>query len=295
MIYLGIDGGGSRTRFLLVDDQDKELAHIETGTAKYPVGSPLTKTALSHGISKLPVKPNIVCAGFSGAGRPEAAEGYRMALQELLPNSEIIIETDAFIAYIGALGLRPGVLLIAGTGSIALGRRKDGEMIRVGGWGPSFGDEGSGYWIGREAIRTALRAHDVGTCPDFVRAIAQAVELDSITDVVSGHAAIPAVASIARVVIGQYPAEPAASILKEASLHLKTLVENAAAKIGLSDCEKCAVGSVGTNPIIQQLIGIPFALPANPPERGAILWARNCFPSLTASQGGERYAKIDAS
>src|SRR6476660_7665456 len=75
--------------------------------------------------------------------------------------AQVIIESDAFIASIAAIGVDPGILLIAGTGSIVIGRDKDRAMFRIGGWGPHFGDEGSGFWIGREAVRAALRSIDV--------------------------------------------------------------------------------------------------------------------------------------
>src|SRR5256885_3664729 len=101
-------------------------------------------------------------------------------LQSLIPGAQIIIESDAFIASIGSIGIDPGVLLIAGTGSIVIGRDKDRNMFRVGGWGPHFGDEGSGFWIGREAVRAALRSLDTHTSTAFAERVAKALELKSI-------------------------------------------------------------------------------------------------------------------
>jgi glucosamine kinase len=220
----------------------------------------------------------VVCGGFAGAARPEAAAFYRDSLKELLPAATIIVETDAFVAYVGALGLEPGVLLIAGTGSIALGRTRNGEMVRVGGWGPFFGDEGSGYWIGREAIRTALRANDAGEMPEFVRSISQALAVETITDAVSawatGKIGVPAVAALATELIRQYPHAPGQRILTQAASHLRELVETAAKRIGASDCAMSVVGSVGSSAVMQRLIGLPFTPPRNSPERGAIIWAR---------------------
>jgi N-acetylglucosamine kinase-like BadF-type ATPase len=75
---------------------------------------------------------------------------------------EIEVVGDGEIAFEDAFGAGPGVLIIAGTGSIAYGRNARGDTARAGGWGHAISDEGSGYWIGAEAIRAALRARDRG-------------------------------------------------------------------------------------------------------------------------------------
>jgi glucosamine kinase len=101
-------------------------------------GADAAKEAITEGISRLTEQPNIVCAGFAGAARPDSAAFYKEILRSLLPGAQIIIESDAFIASIGALGIDPGILLIAGTGSIIIGRNKGSR--HVPGWrlGPSF-------------------------------------------------------------------------------------------------------------------------------------------------------------
>ena len=279
MVYLGIDGGGSKTRFLLLDNTDAELACIETGPSNWSsVGPIISKNSIVDGIRQLPVRPDVVCGGFAGAARAEASWFYHHTIETLLPKAKILVETDAFVAYVGALGLQPGVLLIAGTGSIAIGRRRNGEMIRVGGWGPFFGDEGSGHWIGREAVRSALRAHDAGQHPEFVSAVGKALGVAAITDVISAWAANkigpPAIAAVAPEVFRLYPAEPAARILKEAALHLYEIAHTAQGRINAPKFKTSIVGAVGGNPLIQDLIGIPFTPPQHSPERGAILWAR---------------------
>src|SRR6476660_7738924 len=162
MRYLGIDGGGSKTAFLLVDEYYNEICHLHSGPSNHlSIGNEAAREAIAQGISELTERPDIICAGFAGAGRPESVNFYREILHSLVPEAEIIVESDAFISSIGAIGIDPGILLIAGTGSIVIGREKDRTMFRVGGWGPHFGDEGSGFWIGREAVRAALRSIDV--------------------------------------------------------------------------------------------------------------------------------------
>ncbi|HET9216033.1 MAG TPA: BadF/BadG/BcrA/BcrD ATPase family protein [Terriglobia bacterium] len=285
MTFLGIDGGGSKTAFLLESDDGKPLARFETGPSNWLSSGPDTaRESLAQGVAQLPVAPDMVCGGFAGAGRPEGIEFYRDCLSKLLPHARLVVETDVFITYMGAIGLRPGVLLIAGTGSIALGRRSDGSMVRAGGWGPVFSDEGAGFWIGREAIRHALRANDAAEAPEFATAIAHHLQLRHITDAPaawkSGALDVRSVASLAAVVSTHFPGEPAKQILEEAAGHLRELVEVVRKRSGLPEsCAKSISGSVGTQPLMQQLMGLDFAPPANPPAQGAILWARDRIQS----------------
>jgi N-acetylglucosamine kinase-like BadF-type ATPase len=279
--FLGIDGGGSKTAFLLETDAGQELARFETGPSNWlSSGSSTARDSITAGITRLPTMPDVVCGGFAGAGRSEGIEFYRTCLAALLPGAQVIIETDAFITFIGAIGPKPGVLLIAGTGSIALARKSDGTMIRSGGWGPAFSDEGGGFWIGREAIRYALRAHDAGENAGFVGAIAEGLNLNSITDAPGawkdGVLDVRSVAAVASIVTAHYPHGPAMPIVREAAGHLRALSELARQRAGLPEsCFRSVSGSIGTQPMIQQLIGLEFSAPANPPARGAILWARD--------------------
>src|SRR5438874_5361946 len=185
MRYLGIDGGGSKTTFLLVDEYYNEICHLQSGPSNYlSVGAEATRASITQGISQLTEQPNIICGGFAGAGRPDSVAFYKELLQSLIPGAQVIIESDAFIASIGAIGIDPGVLLIAGTGSIVIGRDQDRAMFRVGGWGPYFGDEGSGFWIGREAVRAALRSIDERNATEFTERITAGLGLKSTSEVV---------------------------------------------------------------------------------------------------------------
>jgi N-acetylglucosamine kinase len=279
MRYLGIDGGGSKTSFLLVDEYYNEVCHHQTGPSNYlSVGSQAARESIVQGLSLLTEPPNIVCAGFAGAGRPEGVAFYRDVLQSLLPAAQVIIESDAFIASIGAIGVDPGILLIAGTGSIVIGRDKDRTMFRVGGWGPYFGDEGSGFWIGREAVRAALRSIDVNAPSEFTQRITSRLGLNSVSEVVSawGNAklGVPEIASLFPDVAAVYPAEPARQILTEAAFHLRSLVEIACARAGTADCRKSLSGSVASHPVMRELMALEFEEPRHTPEWGAVIWAR---------------------
>jgi N-acetylglucosamine kinase-like BadF-type ATPase len=279
--FLGIDGGGSKTTFLLEDDSGREAARLVTGPSNWLSSGPsVAHESLARGIAGLPFPPDVVCGGFAGAGQPEGVRFYRDCLSALLPHAQLFVETDAFITYVGAIGIKPGVLLIAGTGSIAIARKQDGDSIRVGGWGPHFGDEGGGFWIGREAIRIALRAYDAGEFPEFVSSIAQELKLRQITDAPAawkdGTIEVHAVAALAVWIAAQPETEPSKRILAAAATHLRDIAELARRRAELPDsCLRSISGSLGANPIMQRSIGLAFTPPVNPPERGAILWARD--------------------
>ena len=282
MRYLGIDGGGSKTTFLLVDEYYNEVCHIQSGPSNWlSVGADAAKEAITQGISCLTERPNIVCGGFAGAARADSATFYKEVLQSLIPGAQIIVESDAFIASIGAIGIDPGILLIAGTGSIVIGRNKDCNMFRVGGWGPYFGDEGSGFWIGREAVRAALRSLDLQDTGEFAAQIAKALGLKSITEVVSawgsGKVGVPDIAGLFPEVASIYPNEPANRILSEAASHLRSMVEIANRRVGLDNCRRSLSGSVASHPVMRQLIGLKFEEPRHSPEWGAVIWARQHF------------------
>jgi len=280
--YLGIDGGGSKTSFLLVDEYYNEICHIESGPSNWlSVGADAATQAITQGISYLTERPNIVCAGFAGAARHDSAAFYKEVLESLIPEAQIIIESDAFIASIGAIGVHPGILLIAGTGSIVIGRDKARNMFRIGGWGPYFGDEGSGFWIGREAVREALRSLDLQASTEFSNRIAGRLGLKSISEVVSawawGKIGVPEIAGLFPEVVSMYPQEPSRHILTQAVSHLRSMVEVASKRVGLDDWRRSLSGSVAAHPVMRELMGLEFEQPRHSPEWGAVIWARQHF------------------
>jgi glucosamine kinase len=99
-----------------------------------------------------------ICVGAAGAGRPETASIVHKILAEIL-QGEIDVVGDGPIALEAAFGAGPGVIVIAGTGSISYGRDANGTTARAGGWGFAVSDEGSAHWIGRAAIAALLRAN----------------------------------------------------------------------------------------------------------------------------------------
>jgi N-acetylglucosamine kinase-like BadF-type ATPase len=113
------------------------------------------------------------CAGITGSGRNEIAALMRDLLSSIV-GGEIETVGDVEIAFDDAFSKTPGVIVIAGTGAIVYGRNSRGESARAGGWGFPISDEGSGFWIGAEAVRATLHAHDSGENPPLLRELVQA-------------------------------------------------------------------------------------------------------------------------
>ncbi|MEO7218295.1 MAG: BadF/BadG/BcrA/BcrD ATPase family protein [Gemmatimonadaceae bacterium] len=167
-IVVGVDAGGSKTRVIVATDQGETLAELTGSGASMSPGNAercadviaaLVTSALES-VEQIGAMPRVVYAGVAGTGR----EAEQCALQDALSGREladdVVVETDASIALADAFGDRSGVLLIAGTGSIAYGRSPSGMLARCGGWGVTFGDEGSGAWIGRRALSVVAAAYD---------------------------------------------------------------------------------------------------------------------------------------
>jgi N-acetylglucosamine kinase-like BadF-type ATPase len=104
-------------------------------------------------------------AGLAGAGRSSDQQSMRDGIMDLahtrnLTINNLIVESDARIALEGAFGGKPGMIVIAGTGSIVFGKDEHGKIYRAGGWGRLIGDEGSGYAMGQQAFRAVARSLD---------------------------------------------------------------------------------------------------------------------------------------
>ncbi len=166
-LCIGIDGGATKT-ICAVGDETSVVATATTGGSNViRLGEQTARENLQAAISKAcaaaGVKPSLIesaCVGLAGAGRPQVDAVVREAIARALPSAEIAIVADMVIAMQATLGDAPGVIVIAGTGSIAYGRNHAGETARAGGWGFAISDEGSGQWVGREAVRAVMRAED---------------------------------------------------------------------------------------------------------------------------------------
>ncbi len=186
--FLGIDGGGTKTRCLIGDENSVLGTGTSTSCKVQRVGEACARDSLSAAIHEACVQPGIsprqitrTCAGITGSGRIEIANVMRDLLSSIV-GGEIEIIADVEIAFEDAFGSGPGLIVIAGTGSIAYGRNAEGQTARAGGWGHAISDEGSGYWIGREAVRLTLRQHDNENKPVLLKDLMQVIGAEGFDD-----------------------------------------------------------------------------------------------------------------
>ncbi|HWI50698.1 MAG TPA: BadF/BadG/BcrA/BcrD ATPase family protein [Symbiobacteriaceae bacterium] len=191
-LLVGIDGGGTKTRCLVADMAGRILGEGHAGPSNYQaVGQQAATAALRSAVDAALAAAGgsladvtAACAGLAGVARPEDRPVMLEALAFLAP-ARVELVTDARIALEGALGGAPGVIVISGTGSIAMGRNAAGELFRAGGWGWILGDDGSGFDIGRRAIAGALAALDgMGPATSLGERICAAWGLERLNQVV---------------------------------------------------------------------------------------------------------------
>ena len=165
---LGFDGGGTKTDCVMMEESGAILARSQSGPSnplRVGFGAAISsireaaKAAISQ--AKLPGEPTAaaLCAGLAGAGPPESAEKIRALLGAEFPESKLQVCTDLDLA-LEATGEGPAIVVLAGTGSFAVGRNTAGETARAGGYGSQIGDEGSAYDIGRRAVLTVMHEND---------------------------------------------------------------------------------------------------------------------------------------
>lgn len=167
---IGIDIGGSKTHGVLFKD-GQPVREATAGSANVQnVSVAEAAAALKELFSQLkPTGVTPVIAGAGGIDTPSDEQALRNLLRFYAPEARIDVIHDSRLI-LAAAGVQEGVAVIAGTGSVAWGRSSDGMEARRGGWGYLLGDEGSGYWVGRAAVRHALRLLDEHRNPDRLTA-----------------------------------------------------------------------------------------------------------------------------
>src|ERR1700722_2206099 len=192
--YLGIDGGGTKTRCLLGDETTVLARSTVGGSNIVRLGEKQAREAVRSAINqvcaatKIPAdQVHAICIGAAGAARPDIAEIIRGIIVDVIPgippaNIEVIGDTE--IALEAAFGRAAGVIAIAGTGSVVYGRDGRGQVARAGGWGFAVSDEGSGQWIGRSAVSGVLNAHDRDVKTALTAAVLQTWNLANLDELV---------------------------------------------------------------------------------------------------------------
>ncbi len=166
-LFLGVDGGQSHTRAVVGDSAGAVIGRGEAGRANH-AGDERSREKLRRAIS------DAVGVALERTGRKLGSTQFaaaslglsggpadnRAIIESIISTRKLDIVTDAEIALLGGMGGKPGVVVVAGTGSMAFGKNAAGETARAGGWGYVFGDEGGASGIVRHALRAALRQEE---------------------------------------------------------------------------------------------------------------------------------------
>jgi N-acetylglucosamine kinase-like BadF-type ATPase len=165
MHVLGIDAGGTKTVCLLADERGDIVAEARGAGANLHAAGELAMEKVLHevmeeAIGDRAIEPSAICLGIAGVDRDDEMRTVRAIMRRIGHKSRVLVVNDALIALVAGARDAAGIVVIAGTGSIAYGRNAQFEAARAGGWGHMIGDEGSGYWIGREALAAVMRAYD---------------------------------------------------------------------------------------------------------------------------------------
>src|SRR4051794_38579512 len=166
--YLGVDGGASKTAALVTDDTGRALGDGLAGPSNHlRVGIETAARNIERAVNKALVAADVASreigwtyCGIAGADHPAHRQEVVDSLSVFFPRGNFTVDNDARIALSGAIGFGAGVVVIAGTGSVCVGRNDAGDEARAGGWGPLVGDEGSGFAIARAGLAAILRAYD---------------------------------------------------------------------------------------------------------------------------------------
>ena len=166
-LFLGVDGGQSSTTALIGDEAGRVLGggrggpsnHVKTHDGREKFVNAITgcvgAASKEAGLDPEAIRFEAACLGFSGGPADKEA-----LLARMLRCDRLMVVTDALIALTGATAGAPGIITIAGTGSISWGRNAAGKTARAGGWGYVFGDEGGGFDLARQALRAAMRQEE---------------------------------------------------------------------------------------------------------------------------------------
>lgn len=245
MHVLGIDAGGTKTVCLLADDEGQVLVEARGPGANLQTSGELEVEKALHQVieeamGERDARPEAVCLGIAGVDRPQDEAVVAGIMRRLGFKQRMLIVNDALIALVAGAGDGPGVVVVAGTGSIAYGRDAAGRAARAGGWGYILGDEGGGFWIGRSALAAVVRQSD-GRGPataltDLVLAELQLASPTELIEVIYERGLHRhTIARIAGVVERAAEAGDAvaAEILRRAAIELSTAAASVITRLGM--------------------------------------------------------------
>ena len=247
MHVLGIDAGGTKTACLLADGEGRVIGEGRAGGANLQVEGELGVEKALHAVMDqatggVELAVDTICLGIAGADRDADGRVMRGIMRRIGGRSRVLIVNDALIALVAGVGEAAGVVIICGTGSIAYGRNAANQAARAGGWGHLLGDEGSGYWIGRRALRAVARAADgrgpaTALSARVLNHFALAKPSDLIAEIYERQLRHHALAQLARLVqqARDEGDEVATQILEQAAHELVRAARSVVERLGLGD------------------------------------------------------------
>lgn len=300
--YLGFDGGGTKTECYALDSGGGVAGHGASGPSNpLRVGYEAAVRAIDDAAAQALTAAHSdrfevrgACAALAGAGRTQVADRMREGVTRLWSAAHIRVITDAEAALEAAVGQGQGVVLIAGTGSMALGRDAAGKVARAGGYGPWIGDPGSAYDIGRRAVEAASRARDMsGPITILGGNITKQMRVrawDNVTEAIAAApdrvfpALFPIVAACA-----EAGDEVSQTILNEAALALSKLALSVVGLLGLKDAEFTMArsgGAFGRTPLLDRRVDELISHVATKAHLGLL----SVPPALAAARIAFRFA-----
>ena len=247
-LFLAIDAGGTKTSCLLADES-QVLGRATTGSVKLMrVGEAEASARLRAMLTEISLVADVslgevtqTCIGLAGLTIDAVREWAEREIRDVV-GGDLLLAGDEEIALDGAFRGGPGILIIAGTGSNVLGRAADGAMYHAGGWGPALGDEGSGFWIGQEALRAGFWAKDRGVATILLTEIGEFWRAKSLGEIVEMANARPGpdFPALAPVVVRCAEAgdELAVAVLERAGVELAEQVALVALKMEESGSQR---------------------------------------------------------
>jgi N-acetylglucosamine kinase-like BadF-type ATPase len=246
MLVLGIDAGGSRATALLADAGGRVVSSARGPGANLQSAGELEVEKVLHqliedALGDRPAPPAAICLGMAGVDRPDDSRVIRGILARIGYRAKVLVVNDALIALEAGLPGTPGIVMISGTGSIAYGRDDRGQAARAGGLGHVLSDEGSGYWLGREALRAVVRAADgrgepTALSAPVLRHFEAAEPADLVRTVYSSTARPAEIAAIARVVgeVADAGDPIAQAIVEDGAVELVRMADSVARQLALT-------------------------------------------------------------
>jgi len=240
-LFVGIDGGGSKTSCVVGNETSILGSGISGPSNLVRVGEQRAREAIAAAINQAcsgaGVNPSHIqrtCIGVAGGARQETENVVRRILSEIVAG-EIEIAGDMVIAMEAASGGGPGVVVIAGTGSIAYGRNAAGQTARAGGWGFAISDEGSAHWIGQTVVAAIMRACDEGQPPALLNSMMRAWQLETREQMIMAANATPTpdfAGLLSAIVSAAESEDPIAhDVLAQAGAELATLAKIVIARL----------------------------------------------------------------